>query len=51
MLSVRRLRDLQKDRSFTGQAFVELEGAEKAALLVKAGNKGALRWTAAAAKS
>ena len=36
VLSVRRLRDLQKGRAFTGQVFVEVEDEEKAAALLKA---------------
>lgn len=41
VVSVRRLRDVQKDRSYSGQLFVECEDATKAAALCKAAAKGA----------
>ena len=40
VLSIRRQRDLKKDRSFTGQAFVELEDEAKARALVACCNNG-----------
>ena len=36
ILSIRRLRDLQRDRSYSGMIFVECESAEKAEALMKA---------------
>ena len=42
ILSVRRLRDLQKSRAFTGHVFVECEDATKAAALAKAAAHGAV---------
>eukprot|EP00965_Chrysotila_dentata_P043425 1443829-Pleurochrysis_carterae.AAC.1 len=47
IVSIRRQRDLQRDRSFTGHIFVEVETAEKAAALVKAANKGSITCTKA----
>jgi len=40
-VSIRRLRDVQRDRAYSGQIFVECEDAEKAATLVRAATKGA----------
>ena len=40
VLGLRRLRDLKKDRAFTGQVFVELEDETKAKALVSAANNG-----------
>ena len=42
IVSVRRLRDLQKTRAFTGHVFVECEDATKAAALAKACMHGAV---------
>jgi len=42
ILSLRRLRDLQRDRSYTGQVFVELQSEEQAANLVRVANKGSI---------
>ena len=42
ILSVRRLRDLQKGREFTGHVFVECEDEAKASVLVKAANHGGI---------
>ena len=40
VISVRRLRDVQRDRAYSGQVFIECEDAEKAAILVRAASKG-----------
>jgi len=42
ILSVRRLRDLQKGREFTGHVFIECEDEAKASVLVKAANHGGI---------
>ena len=41
IVSIRRLRDLQRDRSYSGQLFIELESAEKAESLARAAMRGA----------
>jgi lupus La protein len=41
IVSIRRLRDLKVDRSYSGQVFVECDGAEKAQALLQAANKNA----------
>ena len=40
IVSIRRLRDLQRDRAYSGQLFIECEDEEKAAALLKAADKG-----------
>jgi len=42
VVSVRRLRDLQRDRAFTGQLVVRLDDEGKAGALLRAVNKGAI---------
>lgn len=41
VVSMRRLRDLQRDRAYSGQLIVECENGDKAEALVRAANKGA----------
>ena len=41
IVSIRRLRDLQRDRAYSGQLIIECEDAEKADALLKAACKGA----------
>ena len=40
VVAIRRLRDVQRDRNFSGQIFIELEDGPKAAALLKAANSG-----------
>ena len=50
ILAIRRVRDVQRDRAFSGQIFVECESSERAAALVGAANKGKAGVTCTKAK-